>query len=97
MLAEKLMGMKDFNIEEEMKNVELLKLRCGDNNLISCDIILKDVKDSKRVNDNIQSACQQQVLTSPLLLKNDLLDFNKLNCTFVSKGYWPINYDSEGF
>lgn len=53
MLAEKLMGMKDFNIEEEMKNVELLKLRCGDNNLIACDIILKDVKDSNRVNENI--------------------------------------------
>ena len=30
MLAEKLMGIKEFNIEEEIKNVELLKLKCGD-------------------------------------------------------------------
>jgi hypothetical protein len=29
MLAEKMMGTKDYNIEEEIKNIELLKLRCG--------------------------------------------------------------------
>ncbi len=33
MLAEKMMGTKEFNIDEEKKNLELLKLRCGENNL----------------------------------------------------------------
>ncbi len=49
MLAEKMMGTKDFNIDEEIKNIELLKLRCGDANLQICNIIVKDVKDSKRI------------------------------------------------
>lgn len=33
MLAEKMMGTKEFDIDEEIKNLELLKLRCGDQNL----------------------------------------------------------------
>jgi len=33
MLAEKMMGIKEYNIEEEIKNLELLKMRCGDQNL----------------------------------------------------------------
>ena len=55
MLAEKMMGTKDFNIDEEIKNLELLKLRCGDNNLQTCNIIVKDVKDSKRVDNLVHS------------------------------------------
>ena len=30
MLAEKMMGTKEYNIDEEIKNLELLKMRCGD-------------------------------------------------------------------
>ena len=29
MLAEKMMGTKEYNIDEEIKNLELLKMRCG--------------------------------------------------------------------
>lgn len=50
-----MMGTKDFNIDEEIKNLELLKLRCGESNLQTCNIIVKDVKDSKRVDNLIHS------------------------------------------
>lgn len=43
------MGAKEVNIDEEFKNLELLKLRCGDQNLQACNVILKDVRDSKKV------------------------------------------------
>lgn len=33
MLAEKMMGTRNFDIDEEIKNLELLKLRCGDHSL----------------------------------------------------------------
>jgi hypothetical protein len=33
MLAEKMMGTRNFDIDEEIKNLELLKLRCGDSSL----------------------------------------------------------------
>jgi len=56
MLAEKIMGTKDYNINEEIKNLELLKLRCGDSNLQTCNIIVKDVKDSKKIDHNIHES-----------------------------------------
>ena len=49
MLAEKLMSAKDYNIDEEIKNIELLKIRFGEMALQTCNIIVKDVKDSKRL------------------------------------------------
>jgi anaphase-promoting complex subunit 2 len=46
------MSAKDYKIEEEMKNVELLKMRFGESALQTCNIIIKDVQDSKR-NDGV--------------------------------------------
>lgn len=42
------MSVKDFNIDEEVRNIELLKMRFGESALQVCDIIVKDVKDSKK-------------------------------------------------
>jgi anaphase-promoting complex subunit 2 len=33
MLAEKILGFKGFDMEEEIKNIENLKMRFGENNL----------------------------------------------------------------
>lgn len=52
MMAEKLMSVKNYNIDEEIRNIELLKMRFGESALQNCNIIVKDVKDSKR-NDTI--------------------------------------------
>eukprot|EP01017_Pseudomicrothorax_dubius_P034038 TRINITY_DN461_c0_g1_i5.p1 TRINITY_DN461_c0_g1~~TRINITY_DN461_c0_g1_i5.p1 ORF type:complete len:816 (-),score=203.93 TRINITY_DN461_c0_g1_i5:80-2527(-) len=93
MLAEKLLSPKEYNIDEEIKNIELLKMRFGENNLQGCSIIVRDVKDSKRVNNNIH----QQFNKHPLVTsqKGQLVDFQNLNCIYVSKSYWPINYEHE--
>ena len=48
MMAEKLMSVKDYNIDQEVRNIELLKMRFGESALQVCDIIVKDVKDSKK-------------------------------------------------
>jgi len=52
MLALKMIGVQNFNIEQEIKILEVLKLRYGEQNFQSCNIIVKDVKDSKRT-DNL--------------------------------------------
>lgn len=49
MLAEKLMSAREYNIEDEIKNIERLKMRFGEAALQTCNIIVKDVKDSKRL------------------------------------------------
>jgi len=96
MLAEKLLGTKEFNIEEEIKNIELLKLRFGENNLQNCNIIVKDVKESKRIDQNLHANFDNNPNKTNLrFINNDSLSFEKLHTMFASKGYWPINYDSE--
>lgn len=46
-LADKLLSNIDYETEKEVRNLELLKLRFGESNMHSCEIMLKDVSDSK--------------------------------------------------
>lgn len=55
LLAERLLTQLDFNPEKEIRNLELLKLRFGETLLHSCEVMLKDISDSKRINTHIQS------------------------------------------
>ena len=57
---------------------------------------MKDVKESKRI-DNLIHTNYQKPFLDPNLLKNDFLEFSKIHCNIVSKGYWPINYEVDGF
>jgi len=96
MFAEKLLGTKEFNIEEEINNIELLKLRFGENNLQNCNIIVKDVKESKRIDQNLHANFDNNPNKTNLqFINNDSLSFEKLHTKFALKGYCPINPDSE--
>lgn len=54
LLAERLLSQMDFSPEKEIRNLELLKLRFGETLLHSCEVMLKDISDSKRINSHIQ-------------------------------------------
>ena len=92
MLAEKLLGSKEFNLEEEIKNIELLKVRFGENNLQNCNIIVKDVKESKRIDQNLHANFDMATRSR---YPTEAFGFEKLHAMFASKGYWPINYDCQ--
>ena len=62
-------------------------MRFGESALQICNIVVKDVKDSKR-NDTIIHAKKSH--SSP----GSIISLNELNCLSVSKGYWPINYEN---
>ena len=55
MLAQRLMSLKDYNLEKEIRNVEILKLKFGESTLQACEVMLKDVMDSKRIDQHIKS------------------------------------------
>ncbi len=98
MLGEKLVGGKPYNIDEEIKNLELLKAKFGDNYLQNCQIIVKDIKDSRRINNNIHRTYDREFENMDIeTQRNNFLRFDRLNAIFLSKGYWPINYDYESF
>ncbi|XP_078603825.1 anaphase-promoting complex subunit 2-like isoform X2 [Branchiostoma floridae x Branchiostoma japonicum] len=66
----------NYDLTRELRNLELLKLRFGESQLGNCEVMLKDVQDSKRVNDLIKSEnlMEQGVAVSGMI---------------ISAQYWP--------
>ncbi|KAG0240529.1 Anaphase-promoting complex subunit 2 [Actinomortierella wolfii] len=54
-LADRLLLVRDFNVDREIRQLELLKLRFGDTDLHHCEVMLADMAESKRINNNIRS------------------------------------------
>ena len=59
LLSDRLLLNLHFDTEEEIRNLEFLKIRFGESELHNCEVMLKDVADSKRINTHIQSLQQQ--------------------------------------
>lgn len=52
-LADRLLQQLNYNTAREIRNVELLKLRFGESHMHYCEVMLKDMADSRRINSNI--------------------------------------------
>ncbi|XP_016992187.1 anaphase-promoting complex subunit 2 [Drosophila rhopaloa] len=78
LMADRLLAQLDFNSEKEIRNLELLKIRFGESLLHSCEVMLKDVTDSKRINAHIHSDGNRT--------ENQLFDISSL---IVSAQFWP--------
>ncbi|KAF9164413.1 Anaphase-promoting complex subunit 2 [Actinomortierella ambigua] len=72
-LADRLLLVRDFHIDREIRQLELLKLRFGDTDLHHCEVMLADMAESKRINANIRSHPHE----TPVL------------ATVASRFYWP--------
>lgn len=59
LLSDRLLLNQHFDTEEEIRNLEFLKIRFGESELHNCEVMLKDVADSKRINTHLQSAPDQ--------------------------------------
>ncbi|GJJ13406.1 hypothetical protein Clacol_007660 [Clathrus columnatus] len=55
LLAQRLLVIHDGNDDRERKNIEILKLRFGDAALQVCEVMLRDMSDSRRIDQHIQS------------------------------------------
>ncbi|XP_051904805.1 anaphase-promoting complex subunit 2 [Hippocampus zosterae] len=56
-LADRLLYQLNYNTAREIRNVELLKLRFGESHMHYCEVMLKDMADSRRINSNI---CEEE-------------------------------------
>lgn len=79
LLAERLLTQLDFNPDKEIRNLELLKLRFGEILLHGCEVMLKDVTDSKRINSHIQSSAFSDITPDEM----------SINTLIVSSQFWP--------
>ena len=86
LLGERLLANYTFNMEKEIRNLELLKLRFGDGDLFACEAMLKDIGESKRINTNILEQLRVKGVT-----RVDTFDVSAatLKCMVLSEQFWP--------
>ncbi|ORY29102.1 hypothetical protein BCR39DRAFT_593973 [Naematelia encephala] len=65
LLATRLLAVKDYDAvreaDKEVRTIELLKIRFGEQALQVCDVMLKDMADSKRIDDRVGSDLKTNV------------------------------------
>ncbi|XP_068654157.1 anaphase-promoting complex subunit 2 [Aristolochia californica] len=88
MLAEKLLNKSEYDIDTEIRTLELLKIHFGEGSMQKCEIMLNDLIDSKRTNTNIKATMsnpsQRGVNQGGAGMSLDLLD-----ATIISSNFWP--------
>ncbi|CAL1713211.1 unnamed protein product [Somion occarium] len=55
LLAQRLLAITDGSYEKERRNIEILKIRFGEAALQVCEVMLRDMTDSKRIDTHIQA------------------------------------------
>ena len=92
MLAERLLSKVGHDVDRETHALELLKLRFGEASLHKCEVMLKDMRDSKRLNGNIK---QPPAIGTPAATdetarrQTETLRSSPLDATVVSALFWP--------
>ncbi|KAK1743166.1 anaphase-promoting complex subunit 2 [Skeletonema marinoi] len=70
----------EYNTDAEVHKLELLKLRFGESSLRSCEVMVKDIDDSKRIHTNIRSTLE---------LNSSRDDPPVVDAAIVSHIFWP--------
>jgi anaphase-promoting complex subunit 2 len=91
MLDKRLLTSLDDNFIQELKNLEHIKLRFGDSSLYACDVMLRDIKESDRLNKQFK---KPEVLAK-IPSSTGLLNFDKLRVNIVSPNFWKQVTDEE--
>ncbi|KZT12088.1 ubiquitin-protein ligase [Laetiporus sulphureus 93-53] len=66
LLAQRLLAITDGNFERERRNIEILKIRFGEAALQVCEVMLRDMTDSKRIDQHVQS--QKNLVLHPTII-----------------------------
>ena len=88
LLAEKLLSNLTYTSDQEIKILELLKIRFGEDNLHACEVMLRDLEESKRINNAINSELGKYLTAVPSNLSN-LSCSNITDFMVISHCYWP--------
>lgn len=84
MLGDKLLQNLDYNTDQDVQTLELLKLRFGEDNLQQCEIMVRDIEDSKRINANVRSSLEE----TDSSVSSDKPKI-PVDATVVSSQFWP--------
>ncbi|XP_021910305.1 anaphase-promoting complex subunit 2 isoform X2 [Carica papaya] len=91
MLAEKLLSKSDYDIDSEIRTLELLKIHFGESSMQRCEIMLNDLIDSKRTNTNIKCTIAKPSLWGA----ESGISLEILDATIISSNFWPPIQDEH--
>ncbi|KAH7904718.1 ubiquitin-protein ligase [Hygrophoropsis aurantiaca] len=80
LLAQRLLAVRDGNFDRERRNIEILKIRFGEAALQVCEVMLRDMTDSRRIDAHVQSQTE---------------DVNVMHPTIISRHFWPALETSD--
>ena len=84
LLAERLLTKFSFDTHRDVQHVELLKLRFGDSSLHECEVMLKDISDSRRINARIK---EEKLAESTSFSTST--EHVPMNALIISEYFWP--------
>lgn len=68
LLADRLLQVRDYNAEDAILSLEMLKVRFGEQNLQACDVMIKDIATSKRIDDAVTKWTEDHAMTFDYVL-----------------------------
>ena len=89
LLADKLLNNLCYHTDVEVETLELLKIRFGEEPLHSCEVMLRDIEDSKRINNSITSELLRTNGKSWQRLSDDGTITGMVDFAIISGNYWP--------
>ena len=97
LLADKLLGNLQYNTDQEVATLELLKIRFGEEPLQSCEVMLRDMEDSRRVNNAVTSELRGRLGAEWQRSGDDGGIYGLVDYAIVSDNYWPPLGGQDGF
>jgi len=82
LLADRLIGIRNYDAEREVRNLEMLKLRFGESSLATCEVMIQDLAESKRIDAAIHGSTRRPGLP--------------LHSMVLSRLFWPTFKDDYG-
>jgi len=86
-LSKKLVNNTSFDVNSEIKDLEMLKKRFGETNVHKCEVMIQDVHSSKRINSYIHEEPWRKTQ-----LRLEVLD-----SLIISSYFWPIEEEDYHF
>ena len=83
MLDQRILTKPQASYTDELRNLELMKCRFGEESLHQCDVMLRDIKESHRLNQQITSAASR---SKPPI--STLLPISTLQTNIISPNLW---------
>jgi anaphase-promoting complex subunit 2 len=83
------------NYDQEITVLELLKVRFGDSALQACEVMLRDISDSRRLNISVQKQSHSKPRSAAMVNRHVQPESTELHAKILSRFFWPELQEQE--